>query len=84
MVNWGQIRKKGKKRFVLLSGLVLAVPLALDYYIIKFLINSFKIEFTFIELLIVWIIRLLLGLTFALYGWSRMEKDWCNNNSLFK
>ncbi|RID81558.1 hypothetical protein D1953_20435 [Peribacillus asahii] len=84
MVNWRQIQEKGKKRFVLLSGLVLSMPLALDYYIIKFLISSFRIDFAFIELLTVWIICLLSGLTFALYGWSRMEKDWLNNNSLFK
>jgi hypothetical protein len=84
MVNWRQIQEKGKKRFVLLSGLVLSMPLALDYYIIKFLISSFRVRFAFIELLIVWIICLLLGLIFALYSWSRMEKDWLNNNSLFK
>lgn len=84
MVNWGQIREKGKQRFVWMYSLVLPIPLVIDYYIIKFLFNSFRIEFAIIELLIVWIICLLLGFTFALYGWSRMENDWHKNKSFFK
>ena len=84
MVNWGEIRKKGKSRFVLTSGLVLSIPLVLDYYTIRFLLGSFKIEIIVIELLTVWIACLLLGFSFALYGWGRMEKDWLNKNSLFK
>ena len=84
MVNWGKIREKGKKRFVLLSGLALSIPLVFDYYAIKFLLGSFRIEIAVIELLTVWIPCLLLGFSFALYGWGRMEKDWLNKNSLFK
>ena len=84
MVNWGQIREKGRQRFVLMSGLVLSIPLALDYYLIKFLISSFRIEFAFMELVIVWFFCLLLGLTFALFCWNRMEKDWIDKISLFK
>lgn len=83
MVNWGQIRKKGKVQFVLLYGTVLSIPLVFDYYIIKFLLNSFRLDFTFIELLIAWMICILLGLLFSIYGWNRMEKDWLKNNSFF-
>ncbi|RSK26251.1 hypothetical protein EJF36_04925 [Bacillus sp. HMF5848] len=84
MVNWSQIREKGKQRFVLMFSLVLSLPLVIDYYIIKFLLNSFRIEIAITEVLIVWIICLTIGFAFALYGWSRMEKDWHENNSLFK
>jgi hypothetical protein len=73
MVNWGQIRGKGKGRFVLLFGTVLSIPLVLDYYIIKFFLNSFRLNLDFIELMISWISCILLGLLFAIYGWSRME-----------
>ena len=83
-MNWGQIREKGKLRFVLLASMVLSIPLVLDYYIIKFLFSSFRIEMSFTELLFVWVACLLLSLIFALYGWRRMEKDWVNNKSLFK
>jgi hypothetical protein len=84
MVNWGQIREKGKQRFFLMFSFVLPIPLVIDYYIIKFLFNSFRVEIAITELLIVWIICLLFGFTFALYGWSRMEKDWHENKSFFK
>jgi hypothetical protein len=84
MMNWGQIREKGKQRFVLIYSLVLSILLVIDYYIIKFLLNSFRVEIATTEVFIVWITCLLLGFTFALYGWSRMEKDWHKNNSLFK
>jgi hypothetical protein len=45
MVNWGQIRERGKVPFVLLYGVVLSIPLVLDYYIIKFPLNSFRVCF---------------------------------------
>ncbi|WP_075980782.1 hypothetical protein [Bacillus massilinigeriensis] len=83
-MNWGHIREKGKKRFILLSGLVLSMPLALDYYIIRFLISSFKMDFSVNEMLIVWIICLLLGLTWSFYIWGRMERDWLRDHSVFK
>jgi hypothetical protein len=44
MVDWGQIRVKGKERFVLMFSLIISIPLVLDYYIIKFFLNSFKVE----------------------------------------
>jgi hypothetical protein len=81
MVNWGEIRGNGKARFVLLFGTVLSIPLVLDYYIIKFFINSFQLNFSFIELLIAWITFILLGFLFGIYGWKRMEKDWLKNKS---
>jgi hypothetical protein len=84
MMDWGQIRDKGKRGFILVYSLVLSIPLVLDYYIIKFFFNSFRIEIAITEVLIVWIICLFVGFIFALCGWSKMEKDWHKNNSLFK
>uniref|UniRef100_A0A1S2MEE4 Uncharacterized protein n=1 Tax=Anaerobacillus isosaccharinicus TaxID=1532552 RepID=A0A1S2MEE4_9BACI len=82
MINWGQIRDKGKVRFVLSYGLVISIPLLIDYYIIKFFLTSFRIEIVFRELVIVWITCVLLGLTLALYVWSRLERHWVNKKSL--
>ncbi|MBP2242427.1 hypothetical protein J2Z40_003001 [Cytobacillus eiseniae] len=73
MMSWGQIREKGKQRFVLTSSLVLSIPLVLDYYLIKFLIKSFRNEMVVIELFIVWIICLIIGFIFSLYCWGIME-----------
>lgn len=84
MVNWGQIREKGKQRFVLLYSSVLTILLVLDYYIIKFLLNSFRVEIVITEVFIVWSTSLFFGVTFTIYAWSRMEKDWHKNNPLFK
>lgn len=84
MVNWGQIREKGKQRFVLMYCTVLTILLVLDYYIIKFFLNSFRVDIVVTEVFIVWITSLFLGFSFTSYGWSRMEKDWHKNNSLFK
>ncbi len=84
MVNWGQIREKGKRRIVLLYGIVLSIPLILDYYIVKYLLKSFRLDFTFVEFLIVSIFCIFLGFILALLIWHRMEKDWSNTNSFFK
>lgn len=81
MVNWGQIRKKGKVRFIFLYGMTVSLPFVLDYYIIKFFLNSFQVKFNLIELFVVWISCIVLGKLIALYGWSRMEKDWLRKAS---
>ncbi len=64
--------EKGKQRFVLMYSLVLSLSLVIDYYIIKFLFNSFKIEIAITEAINVWIICLSLGFAFALYGWNKI------------
>ncbi|AGX06382.1 hypothetical protein B14911_03864 [Bacillus sp. NRRL B-14911] len=56
-----QIREKGKTRFVLQFSLGISIPLLIDYYIIKFLLHSFEMDFVFAEGLIAWIICLLVG-----------------------
>ncbi|KAB2329957.1 hypothetical protein F7731_21070 [Cytobacillus depressus] len=76
METWGQMRKQGKRRFILGFGMVISIPFVIDYYIIKLLLNSFRITFDFTELLLVWIVCILLALLFGMYGWDRMEKDW--------
>ncbi|MDQ0243293.1 hypothetical protein J2S09_000829 [Bacillus fengqiuensis] len=84
MANWGQIREKGKVRFILLSGTILSIPLILDYYIIKFLLSSFSMEFALLESFLVWVTCTLLGFLFGIYGWRRMESNWLDRNSFFE
>ncbi|MFE8700016.1 hypothetical protein ACFYKX_05185 [Cytobacillus sp. FJAT-54145] len=75
MEKWGQIREKGKNHFVLMFGIVLPIPLVIDYYILK-LIFKFHFESIYLEFLVVWVICILISVAFALFGWDRMEKDW--------
>ncbi|PLR73560.1 hypothetical protein CYJ37_08470 [Bacillus sp. UMB0728] len=74
MMRWGQLIKMGKQRFVRMYTLAISIPLALDYYIIKFLLDSFHISFAFTEILIVWAVCLLFGAVLASYVWSRMDR----------
>jgi uncharacterized membrane protein len=62
MKNWGEIKKQGKTRFIFLYGLVISLPLLMDYYIVKFFLNSFRLAFTIKECLIVWIVCPLLSI----------------------
>ncbi|MFD1738175.1 hypothetical protein ACFSCX_16735 [Bacillus salitolerans] len=78
--NWRDIRKGGRKQFVLIYSLTLSLPLVMDYYIIKFFLRSYKLETSFMELLGVWVICLFLGSLFSLYAWRKME-SWVEQGS---
>jgi hypothetical protein len=75
MMGRGQIRRMRKQRFVWMYSLAISIPLVLDYYIIKFLLNSFRISIAFTEILMVWAVCLLFGAALATYVWGRMERD---------
>jgi predicted permease len=80
MVKWGRIREKGKQKFVVKFSFGISMPLVFDYYLIKFLLNSSSMVIDISELLIVWMICLIVGFIFSLFGWTRMEKDWHEKN----
>lgn len=82
----------GKVNFVLLFGIIIFIPLMINYYVIKIIITflSFSFiswEYSLIELLIVTIICVLLGFLFGMYVQSKrmvvasMEQD-SNGKSL--
>ena len=72
-MKWGQIREKGRLRFVFLYSAVLSVPLTLDYYIIKFFIKSFRLELSYVEFFSVLATCMLVSFIFASYGWNRIR-----------
>ncbi|WP_456277588.1 hypothetical protein [Bacillus sp. AK128] len=79
-MDWRQIRSMGKRRFVILSGVVLSIPLVLDYLLIKFLVSTFTIKITLIELLLVWIGCMLIGTLFSFFSWNKMEEGYFFKN----
>ncbi len=56
-------------------SLGISIPLLIDYYIIKFLLHSFEMDFVFAEGLIAWIICLLVGAVLGKYAWGNLERD---------
>ncbi|MGD6843084.1 hypothetical protein ACQCVH_11255 [Bacillus infantis] len=65
----------GKQIFVRMYSLAISIPLVLDYYIIKFLLDSFRLVLHSL-IWMVWAVCLLLGAALAIYVWNRMERDW--------
>ncbi|MFD2630015.1 hypothetical protein [Oceanobacillus kapialis] len=74
-------KQPGKLTFVLSFGLLFSIPLAINYYIFKFLLTIFfssvSWDYSLIELLFVSLTCILLGLLFGMYVQSkrRMEVD---------
>lgn len=74
MDNWKQLKDIGIARFILIYGLVVTVPFVINYYLFKFLFNSFQLNFNLFEFVLVLIISLLIGSFVGLFAWRQVVK----------
>ncbi len=74
MDNFRELKNLSRVQFVLLYTVVISIPLVVDYYIIKYFMNSFTFQIDFTELLIVWVICFVLSFLMSIYVWKWFKK----------